>query len=168
MIDKLMSEVAEAWVQESLGKISGRWGLGESMWRIWGCILFKSCPVSQKDIELSTGYSRGTVRLNLQKLKMASMIKEVSMGGETFYIVNTSLTDAFGHFSKQFFEDNIQPLLSALAEHLDTVEDPKVQRTFRELIDECKKLQILVLVQLRIIEHINTSAIAAEDLNEAV
>jgi len=163
-----MTEVAEAWVQESLGKIRGRWGLGESMWRIWGCILFKSCPIAQREIELGTGYSRGTVRLNLQKLKMANMIKAVSMGGEPFYVVSTSLTDAFGHFSKQFFEDNIQPMLSALAEHLDTVEDPKVQNTFRELIEECKKLQLLVLIQSKIIEHINTSAIAAEDLNEAV
>jgi DNA-binding transcriptional regulator GbsR (MarR family) len=163
-----MTEVAEAWVQESLGKISGRWGLGESTWRIWGCILFKSCPASQKDIELGTGYSSGTVRLNLQKLKMANMIKEVLMGGETFYVVNTSLTDAFGHFSKRFFEDNIPPLLTALAEHLDNVEDPKVQKTFRELIDECKKLQLFVLIQSRIIEHINTSGIVAEDLNEAV
>jgi DNA-binding transcriptional regulator GbsR (MarR family) len=163
-----MTEVAEAWVQESLGKISVRWGLGESTWRIWGCILFRSCPVSQKDIELGTGYSRGTVRLNLQKLKMANMIKEVSMGGETFYVVNTSLTDAFGHFSKQFFEDNIQPLISLLAGNLNKVENPKVKKRFRELIDECKKLQLLVLVQSRIIEHINTSPIAAEDLNEAV
>ncbi len=163
-----MSKVAEAWVQDSLGEISGQWGFGESMWRIWGCILFKACPVSPKDIELGTGYSSGTVRLNLQKLKKANMIKDVSMGGDTFYTVNTSLTDAFGHFSKQFFEDNIQPMLAVLAEHHDKVEDPRVKRTFSELIEECKKLQLLVLVQSRLIEHINTGGIAAEDVTDVV
>ena len=160
----------EAWpeVQKALGKIGEQWELGESAWRIWGCILFKSCPISQREIELGTGFGRGVVRLSLQKLKMANMLKEIVMGGETRYYVNTSLTDAFGTFSRLFFEDNLQPVIALLASNLDKVENPRVQKRFRELIDECKKLHLLVLVQSRIIEHINTSAIAVEDLNEAV
>ncbi|HDS46075.1 MAG TPA: hypothetical protein ENN68_08340 [Methanomicrobia archaeon] len=159
----------EAWpeVQKALGNIGKQWELGESAWRIWGCILFKSCPISQREIELGTGYSRGTVRISLQKLKLANMTKEILMGGETRYYVNTSLTEAFGTFSRLFFEDNIQPVIALLAGNLDKVENPRVQNRFRELIEECKKLQFIVLVQSRIIEHINTSAIAAEDAKEA-
>ncbi|MGC9445352.1 MAG: hypothetical protein ACP5E9_10585, partial [Candidatus Methanospirareceae archaeon] len=155
-----MGEVAWPEVQKALGNIGKQWELGESTWRIWGCILFKSCPISQREIELGTGYSSGTVRLGLQKLKRANMLKELVMGGETRYYVNTTLTEAFGTFSRLFFEDNLQPVISLLAGNLDKVENPKVKKRFHELIEECKKLQLLVLVQSRIIEHINTSGIA--------
>jgi DNA-binding transcriptional regulator GbsR (MarR family) len=157
-----MSEEAWPEVQELLGGIGKHWELGESAWRIWGCILFKSCPISQKEIARGTGYSSGVVSLSLNKLKMANMIKGILMGGETRYYVNTSLSEAFSTFSKLFFEDNLKPLISLLAENMDKVEDSKVKDRFRELIDECKKLNLLVLIQSRIIEQINASGIPAE------
>jgi DNA-binding transcriptional regulator GbsR (MarR family) len=160
-----------AWqeVQESLGDIGKHWGLGESVWRVWSCILFKSCPVSRKEIEKGTGYSTGMIRITLQKLKIANMIKETIMGGDTLYYVNTSLTDAFGTFSKQLFEENIKPMLAVLSENIDKIENPKVKKTCQELVNEYQKLNLLMLIQSRIIEHINTIAINVdlEDVQEA-
>ena len=98
-----MSEAVWPEVQELMEGIGKRWGLGESVWRVWSCILFNSCPSSQKEIEEATGYSSGTVSLSLQKLRMANMIKGTIMGGDSLYYVNTALTDAFGTFSKQLF-----------------------------------------------------------------
>ncbi|MBC8521941.1 MAG: hypothetical protein H8D26_08155 [Methanomicrobia archaeon] len=163
-----MSEIAMPEVLDSLAKIGEQWELGESVWRVWGCILFKSCPVSQREIEKGTGYSSGLIGINLQKLKMANLINEINMGGEMRYSVNTSLTDAFGKFSKHFFEDNLRPVVALLSKNLDKIEDAKVKNTFRELINECKKLSLVVLIHSRIIEDINTSAIdVGENLEEA-
>ena len=161
-----MSEAAMPEVLDSLSKIGKQWELGESVWRIWGCILFKSCPVSQKEIEEGTGYSSGVVSISLKKLKMANMIKGIIMGGDTRYFVNTSLTDAFGTFSKLFFEDNIKPVIALLSENLDKIEDAKVKKALCELINECKKLNPVVLALSRIIEDINTSAITGEEMKE--
>lgn len=154
-----MSEAAMPEVLDSLSKMGGPWELGESVWRIWGCILLHSCPVSQKEIEESTGYSSGLVSISLKKLKMANMINESYMGGDKRYYVNTSLTDAFGKFSKRFFVDNIKPVIALLSENLDKIEDAKVKNTFCELINECERLNPVVLALSRIIEDMNTSAI---------
>ena len=161
-----MSEAAMQEVLDSLSKMGGQWELGKSVWRIWGCILLHSCPVSRKEIEESTGYSSGLVSITVKKLKMANMINEINMGGDIRYSVNTSLTDAFGKFSKLFFEDNIKPVIALLSENLDKIEDAKVKNTFCELINECKKLNPVVLALSRIIEDMNTSAIAGEEMRE--
>ena len=154
----------EAWpeVLDLLAGIGEQWKLGESAWRVWGCILFKSCPVSQKEIEQRTGYSSGVVTMSLKKLKTANIIKEIIIGGETHYFVNTSLTDACGKFSKEFFEDNIRPLVTLLSENLNKIEDARVKKRFHELIAECKKLHLVVLFQSRMIEEINTGAIVVD------
>jgi len=163
-----MSEVAMPEVLDLLAKIGEQWELGESVWRVWGCMLFKSCPVSQREIEKGTGYSSGLIGINLQKLKMANLIKEINMGGEMRYSVNTSLTDAFGKFSKHFFEDNLKPVITLLSENLDKIEDARVKNTFLELINECKKVSLVALILPGIIEDINTSAInVGENLEEA-
>ncbi len=161
-----MREAVMPEVLDSLSKIGGECELGESVWRVWGCILLHSCPVSQKEIEESTGYSRGLITINLRKLKMANLINEIYMGGDKRYYVNTSLTDAFGTFSKRFFEDSIKPVIALLSEHLDKIEDAKVKKALCELINECKRLNPVVLALSKIIEDINTSAIAGEEREE--
>jgi DNA-binding transcriptional regulator GbsR (MarR family) len=167
MVTKKMSEVAMPEVLDSLAKIGKEWELGELAWRVWGCILFHSCPVSQKEIEESTGYRSGLISMSLRKLKMAHMINEVNMGGDIRYSVNTSLSDAFGKFSKRFFEDNIKPVVALLAEKLDKIEDAKVKKNCCELINEGKKLDPVVLILSRVIEDINTSTIkAVEEMEE--
>jgi DNA-binding transcriptional regulator GbsR (MarR family) len=168
-VEKMGEVVARPEVLDSLAKIGEQSQLGESVLRVWGCILFNPCPVSQKEIEQNMGYSSGVVSINLRKLKMANMIKETTMGGEIRYFINTSLIDAFGEFSKRFFEDTIKPAVALLTENVDKIEDAKVKKTFHELINECKKLDLLVLIQARLIEYIHASTMNAdmEDIEEA-
>lgn len=45
-----MSEVMQEML-DSLAKIGKQWDLGESVGRVWGFLLFKSCPVTQREIE---------------------------------------------------------------------------------------------------------------------
>ncbi len=143
---------------DALAEIGKQGDLGESVVRVWSCILFKSCPISKKEIEEGTGYSSGLVSLSLRKLKMTHMINETYMGGEKRYYVNTSLTDAFGKFSKRFFVDNIQPMIALLSENLDIIDNARVKKALFELINECKKLNPVIHIFSRVIEDINTNA----------
>ena len=70
-----MSDEAMREVLDSLAKIGKQWGIGESVGRVWGFLLFKSCPVTQREIEEGTGYSRGLVSRSLGKLKKGPMIR---------------------------------------------------------------------------------------------
>jgi len=89
-----MSEVMQE-VLDSLAKIGKQWGLGAPVGRVWGFLLFKSCPVTQREIEEGTGYSRGLVSRSLKKLKMGPMIEISREGREILYLANTSLTEEF-------------------------------------------------------------------------
>lgn len=161
-----MSEAVIPEVLDSLAKIGKDWELGELTWRVWGCILFHSCPISQKEIEENTGYSSGMISVCLRKLKMANMIKEINVGGDIRYSVNTSLTDAFGNFSKRFFKDNIKPVIALLSENLEKIEDAKLKKTFCELIDECERLDPVVLTLSMILEDINHGTIKPGEESE--
>jgi len=50
--------------------------------RVWGFLLFKSCPVTQKEIEEGTGYSRGLISRSLRELKRGPMIEVKREGRE--------------------------------------------------------------------------------------
>jgi hypothetical protein len=65
---------------------------------------------------------------------------------------------------KQLFEENIKPMLSVLAENIDKVDNPRVQKTIQELINEYQKLNLLMLIQARIIEQINASGILPAEI----
>ena len=68
-----MSEEAMREVLDSLAKIGKQWGLGESVGRVWGFLLFKSCPVTQREIQEGMGYSRGLISRCLRHLKLGPM-----------------------------------------------------------------------------------------------
>ena len=161
-----MSEVVLPELLDSFSEIGKQWELGESMLRVWGCILLHPCPVSQEEIEESTGYSSGLVSINVRKLKMANMINQITMGGDIRYYINTSLSEAFGTFSKRFFENNIKPVIALLSENVDNIENAKVKQTCCDLLNDFNKLNPMVLVLSRIIEDINLHAMTGEGTKE--
>jgi len=153
-------------VLDSLAKIGKQWGLGAPVGRVWGFLLFKSCPVTQREIEEGTGYSRGLVSRSLKKLKMGPMIEVSREGREILYLANTSLTEGFGELMKHFLTDRIKPMIELLSENLDKINDAKVRETFLALINEYKKLDLAVLLFSKIIDDINTMPGDVENVEE--
>jgi DNA-binding transcriptional regulator GbsR (MarR family) len=88
-----MSEVVMHEVLDSLAKMGKQWDLGEPVGRVWGFLLFKSCPVTQKEIEDGTGYSRGLISRCLKILEKMPLIEVSRVRKENLYSVNTSLTE---------------------------------------------------------------------------
>jgi DNA-binding transcriptional regulator GbsR (MarR family) len=138
------------------------WDLGVPVGRVWGFLLFKSCPVTQREIEEGTAYSRGLVSRSLKVLRRGPMIEVSREGREIRYSVNTSLTDSFGELLKRFLANNIKPMIELLSTSHDKVEDAKVKETFHSLINEYKKLNLAVLLFSRIIDNINTMPVDME------
>ena len=164
--DEEMSEVMRE-VLDSLAKIGKQWGIGESVGRVLGFLLFKSCPVTQREIEEGTGYSRGLVSRSLGKLKKGPMLRVEKGGREIRYSVNTSLTESFGDLLKRFLADNIKPMIELLSTSLDKIGDAKVKETFTAMLHEYRKLNIAILLFSRIMDELNTMHIDADvDMEE--
>jgi len=164
--DEKMSKVVMQEVLDSLAKIGKQWDLGESVGRVWGFLLFKSCPVTQREIEEGTGYSRGLVSRSLKRLELGPMIEVKRDGREMRYSANTSLADGFGELMKHFLTDKIKPMIELLSDNLDTIGDEKVRQTFLALINEYKKLNLAVLLFSKLIDDINMRTGVVEDVEE--
>ncbi len=160
-----MSEVMRE-VLDSLAKMGKQWDLGESVGRVWGFLLFKSCPVTQKEIEEGTGYSRGLISRSLKELKRGPMIEVKREGREIRYSVNTSLTESFNELLKRFLAENIEPMIELLSTSQDKIDDAKVRDTFLALLHEYKKLNLAVLLFSRIMNDINTMPVGVENIEE--
>ncbi len=148
-----MSEVMEE-VMDSIAKIGKQWGVGESVGRVWGFLLFKSCPVTQREIVEGTGYSRGLVSRCLKRLRKGPMVTVRREGREFVYSINTSLTDNFAELLKRFLTDNIKPMIELLSTSMDRIEDEKVKDTFRKLLHEYKRLNLAVLLFCKTMDDI--------------
>ena len=161
MSDEVMREVLD-----SLAKIGKQWGIGESVGRVWGFLLFKSCPVTQREIEAGTGYSRGLVSRSLRELKRGPMIEVERGGREIRYSVNTSLTESFGELLKRFLAENIKPMIELLSTSRDKIGDAKVRGTFLAVLHEYRKLNLAVLLFSKIMNDINTMPVEMENVEE--
>jgi len=155
-------------VLDSLAKIGKQWGIGESVGRVWGFLLFKSCPMTQREIEAGTGYSRGLVSRSLRELKKGPMIEVKRGGREIRYSVNTSLTESFGELMKRCLAENIKPMIELLSTSQDKINDAKVRETFLAVLHEYRKLNLAVLLFSRIMNDINTMPVEVENVEEVV
>ena len=160
-----MSEEAVRNVLESMAKIGKHWELGESVGRVWSFLLFKSRPVTQKDIEEGTGYSRGLISRCLQTLQMGQMIRVNSEGKENYYSINITLIESHCVFSRQFLTEKINPIIELLSLCADNVEDGTVRENVLTLRHEFKKLNLAFRIFVGIIEDIDINAVAADMQN---
>ena len=161
-----MYEINTKKILSSFGRISKQWGLGEPVGRVWGFLLFKSTPVTQKEIEKGTNYSRGLVSRSLKKLNEINMINITKKGKEFYYSTNASLIKGFNKVIKNFLEIEIKPLTEALSKNLNKMEDVTVKKNIRRIINEYKRLDLGILIFSKIMESF--SLVNKENLTEIV
>jgi len=151
-------------VLDSLAKMGKQWGLGAPVGRVWGFMLFKSCPVTQKEIGEGTGYSSGLISRSLSELKRINMITVATGGRESRYSINTSLINGFSAFLQLFLEDEVKPMIELLSENSDKTEDVKVRKSFHELINEYKKLYLAIHILSQMIDEITSAGTLLVDI----
>ncbi len=148
------SETNTKKILSSFGRISKQWGLGESVGRVWGFLLFKSIPITQKEIEKGTSYSRGLVSRSLNKLKDLDIISATRKGKEFYYSTNASLIKGFNKVTKNFLETEIKPLIESLSKNLDEIKDITIKKNISRMINEYKKLNLGILIFSKTMESL--------------
>ena len=151
-------------ILSSFGKISKQWGLGESVGRVWGFLLFKSVPITQKEIEKGTNYSRGLVSRSLKKLKELDIIFVTKKGKEFYYSTNASLIKGFNKITKNFLKTEVKPLIESLSKNLNEVKDVTIKKNIHRMINEYKKLNLGILVFSKTMESL--ALLNVENLKE--
>ncbi len=149
-----MNEKSIKKILSSFGKISKQWGIGEPVGKVWGFLLFKSKPITQKEIEKGTQYSRGLVSRSLKKLKELNMIFTIKKGKEFYYSTNASLIKGFNKIIKNFLETEIKPLIESLSKNLNKIEDAAIKKNIHRMINEYKKLDKGILVFSKTMESV--------------
>lgn len=153
-------------VLDSFAKVGKQCGMGESVGRIWGFLLLKSCPVTQKEIEEGTGYSRGLISQCLQGMEERTVVDAEKSGREIHYSINSSLATSFGELVGRQYEERIKLMIEFLSELSGTIEDEKVRESFLSIITEYKKLSLAFLLFPKIIDLINGMKIDVKDIEE--
>jgi DNA-binding transcriptional regulator GbsR (MarR family) len=151
---KNRDEIDTKKILSSFGRISKQWGLGESVGRVGGFLLFKSIPITQKEIEKGTNYSRGLVSRSLKKLKELDIIFITKKGKEFYYSTNASLIKGFNKVTKNFLETEIKPLTESLSKNLNKVEDNSIRKNINRMINEYKKLNLGISIFSKTMESI--------------
>jgi DNA-binding transcriptional regulator GbsR (MarR family) len=161
-----MSDVAMQKVLDSFAKVGKQMGVGESVGRIWGFLLLKSRPVTQKEIEEGTGYSRGLISQCLQGMEERTVVAVEKEGREKHYLINPALATSFGELVGRQYEERIKQVIEFLSEFSETLKDNKLQESFRSIICEYKKVSIAFLLIPKIIELINGRDLEIRDIKE--
>jgi DNA-binding transcriptional regulator GbsR (MarR family) len=161
-----MTEEAMQKVLNSFAKTGKQCGMGESVGRIWGFLLLKSCSVTQKEIEDGTGYSRGLISHCLQGMEERTVVEVQRGGRENGYSINSSLATSFGELVGRQYEERIKLIINFLSEITDTITDEQLRESLCALVDEYKKLSIAFLLFPQIIALINGKNLNMGDIKE--
>lgn len=137
-----------------LGRLTSQWGLGEPVGRIWGVLLFENKPLTQDEIKEKTGYSVSLISTNLTLLHNLGFVVTIGKRGrKKLYRVTASLVDAFQRFLKNFVEIELTPTIELLSRDLDEFKDRKIKVSIGNLVQEYRKIRLLMLYFLRIVKE---------------
>ena len=140
---------------DAAGKTGKVLGVGESVGRIWGFMLLKARPVTQKEIEAATGYSRGMISQCLQGMEKRTVIHVERVGREKRYSINPALATSYGEFIGRQYEERMKQVIEFLSAFADAIEDERIRDSLFAIRDEYKKVSIAFILTPQIIALIN-------------
>lgn len=162
----MMREGAMREALDSFAKAGKQMGVGESVGRIWGFLLLKARPVTQREIEEGTGLSRGLISKCLQGMVERTVVNVKRGGRENLYCINPSLATSFGELVGRQYKERIKRVIEFLSEFSATIRDQQLQESFRSIIGEYKKVSIAFLLFPKIIAQINGMNVDVTDAEE--
>lgn len=161
-----MGKEAMQKVLDATAKVGKHLGVGESTGRIWGFLLLHLRPVTQKEIEEGTGYSRGLISQCLQGMEERTVINVEREGREKRYSINPSLATSYGEVVGRAYEVRMKQVIEFLSELAETIEDEKLRESILALRDEYKKVSIAFILTPRIISLIDETNMEMEDVKD--
>jgi len=161
-----MSEGAMQEALDSFARAGKQMGVGESVGRIWGFLLLKVSPVTQREIEEGTGLSRGLISKCLQGMVERTVVEVKRGGRENLYYINPSLATSFGELVGRQYKERIKMVIDFLSKFSATIQDKQLRASFRSIIGEYKKVSIAFLLFPKIIALINGTDVDIKDVEE--
>ena len=143
-----------------ISRICKQWGFGEPAGRIWGLLLLKNKPLTQKEIVEESGYSLSLISPNLNILQKFGMVSIVGkQGKKRLYLSTTSFIESFERALKDLMEKDVKPLISLLSSSMAEVKDKKIKKRFNILINEYKETNRFLNIFLRILSTRKTFSV---------
>jgi len=128
-----------------LGKATNRWGLGESVGRVWGALLLAGHAMTQEQLAESSGYSIGLVSSSLSRLEEMGFVTSIGrQGRKRLYVAVMSFVDALESFLKRFVEVEVTPALGILSEKIHEVKDAEQRSNAEKILIEYRKARVFI------------------------
>lgn len=135
-----------------IGRMMNLFGLEESMGVIWGLILLKGRPITQKEIVKETGYSISSVSVSLSKLERLGFIATIGKRGRCrLYKASRTFLDGLENYLRRLIDVEIKNAVLHLSNEAAKIEDNLIRRNAESIISEYEKLRIFLLVFVEIL-----------------
>ena len=123
-----------------MSRMTKQWGLGESVGRIWGLLMFENRALTQREIakQLNCAVSLVSPSLNLmENLEFVSITGK--NGREKQYGAVPSFIRAFDQLIRNFINKEVNPLIKLLDSNMDAITDKDTKERFESMLEEYKK-----------------------------
>ena len=136
-----------------IGRMMRLFGLEESVGVVWGLILLKGKPVTQKEIVKETKYSTSLVSVNLSKLERLGFITSIGRKGRCkLYRSSKSFLDGLKNYLKRITDIEITNAISHLSKDITKIDDEVVRENAEKIIKEYEKLRIFLVAFIKILD----------------
>jgi DNA-binding transcriptional regulator GbsR (MarR family) len=128
-----------------VGRTMHFFGLDESTGIIWGFLLLKGKPVTQKEIMIETGYSASHVSVSLSKLEKLGFITCLGRKGRRkLYRASKSFLDGLENYLKRLVDIEITSAIESISQQIDKLGDETLRRSAEKVLDEYEKLKLFL------------------------
>ncbi len=128
-----------------IGRMMKSFGLEESIGAIWGFILLKGEPVTQKEIVKGTGYSISLVSISLNKLEKLGFITNIGRKNRCkLYRASKSFLDGLESYLKRLVDIEINNAVVHLSKELEKIKDKDIRANAEKIISDYMELRIFL------------------------
>jgi len=125
---------------QRLGKLTDRWGWGESIGNIWGILLLSSEAITQDDLAEASSYSVALVSSSLSRLEDLGLVASVGRRGKKrLYRAVLSFIDALENFLTRFVDTELTPTVNLLSRRIYEIKEEKQRLNAGRILEEYKK-----------------------------
>ena len=120
------------------GDLGGQWGVNRSVAQIQALLLLSEHPLTAEEISEKLGMARSNVSNSLKELLNWKLVLRVPVLGDRrdHYVAETDLWQMASKVAQGRKEREIDPMVSAIRDAMDYVDDPKISPVVRERLHE--------------------------------
>jgi len=128
-----------------IGRLVKFFGLEESIGIIWGFILLKGKPVTQREIVEETGYSTSLVSSSLSKLERLGFITCIGKEGRRkLYRASKSFLDGLESYLKRLTEIEVNNAIYHLSKEAEKIKDSVIKKNAERILNDYEKLKLFL------------------------